>query len=236
MSVQASAAPAGDTARERRRKHPVGWWVLEVAKYLVLLALSASFILPLYWMAASALKNSSQVYSIPPIWFPVPPRWGNYWEAWHVDNFNLYALNTVLRYALPVTLGAVLSNAVVAYGFSRIRWPGRDLLFSLCLMTMMIPGQVTMIPVFIIFRRLGWVNSYRPLVVPAYFASAYTIFMLRQFFRTIPTELSEAAHILAAEPTSVQLRFLQTLSEIAVEKNSTIVFPVPIDIIEHFLK
>jgi multiple sugar transport system permease protein len=211
MSVQASAAPAGTEVRPRRRRHGLGWWVLEVAKYTVLITLSASFILPLYWMAASALKNPSQVYSIPPIWFPVPPRWSNYWEAWHVDNFNLYALNTVLRYALPVTLGAILSNAVVAYGFSRIRWPGRDLLFSLCLITMMIPGQVTMIPVFIIFKRLGWVNSYRPLVVPSYFASAYTIFMLRQFFRTIPTELSEAAHIDGASEFTIMWRIILPL-------------------------
>lgn len=211
MSVRASAAPSAGTSGRRRRKRSAGWWVLQVAKYLLLIALSASFILPLYWMASSALKNPSQVYSIPPIWFPVPPRWSNYWEAWNVDNFNLYALNTVLRYALPVTVGSVLSNAVVAYGFSRIRWPGRDLLFSICLMTMMIPGQVTMIPLFIVFKRLGWVNSYRPLVVPAYFASAYTIFMLRQFFRTIPTELSEAAHIDGANEFIIMWRIILPL-------------------------
>ena len=211
MSVQATTAPARRAVKGRRRKRSAIGWITGVAKYTVVIVLSASFILPLYWMAASALKNASQVYAIPPIWFPVPPRWVNYWEAWHVDNFSLYALNTVLRYALPVTFGTVLSNALVAYGFSRIRWPGRDLLFSLCLMTMMIPGQVTMIPVFIIFKRLGWVNSYRPLVVPAYFANAYTIFMLRQFFRTIPTELSEAAHIDGANEFVILWRIILPL-------------------------
>jgi ABC-type glycerol-3-phosphate transport system permease component len=196
MSLQVSSVSvAGAALTKRRRKRDVVWWIVEIAKYLVLIVLSASFVLPLYWMAMSALKNQSQVYTIPPVWFPIPPRWSNYWEAWNVDDFGLYALNTVFRYAVPVTIGSVLSNALVAYGFSRLRWPGRDVFFSICLMTMMIPGQVTMVPVFIIFKRLGWVNSYRPMVVPAYFASAYTIFMLRQFFRTIPNELSDAARI-----------------------------------------
>jgi multiple sugar transport system permease protein len=177
------------------KKHSLLWWVGEVARYSLLVGLAITFILPLYWMAMSALKNIPQVYAIPPVWFPLPPRWSNYVEAWAVDNFNLYTINTVFRYAIPVTIGSVMSNAVVAYGFSRIQWRGRDILFSICLMTMMIPGQVTMVPVFLIFRRLGWVNSYRPLVIPSFFAGAYTIFMLRQFFRTIPEELSDAARI-----------------------------------------
>ncbi len=209
MSVEGKPAASASTAGERRRaKRDLGWWVAEIAKYAILIVLSASFILPLYWMAMSALKNVTQVFVIPPIWFPIPPRWSNYWEAWHVDAFSLYALNTVLRYAIPVTIGTVLSNAVVAYGFSRIRWPGRDFVFSICLMTMMIPGQVTMVPLFIIFKRLGWVNSYKPLVVPAYFAGAYTIFMLRQFFRTIPTELSDAARIDGASEFGIMWRII----------------------------
>jgi len=162
-------------------------------------------------MAMSALKNLDQVFVIPPVWFPIPPRWINYVEAWQFDDFNLYTLNTVVRYAIPVTIGSVLSNVVVAYGFSRIYWRGRDVLFSICLMTMMIPGQVTMVPVFIIFKHLGWVNSYRPLVVPAFFANAYTIFMLRQFFRTIPRELSEAALIDGAGEFTIMWRIIMPL-------------------------
>jgi len=196
MGLQVSpASVTKDALATEKRMRNIAWWLTQIFKYAILIVLSASFVLPLYWMAASALKNQSQVYTIPPIWFPNPPRWSNYWEAWNVDDFDLYTLNTVFRYAIPVTIGSVVSNALVAYGFSRIRWPGREVMFTICLMTMMIPGQVTMVPVFIIFRRLGWVNSYRPMVVPAYFASAYTIFMLRQFFRTIPNELSDAAYI-----------------------------------------
>lgn len=169
--------------------------VIMIVKYSIILVLSASFILPLYWMAMSALKTPEQVFTIPPIWFPVPARWANYIEAWQVDEFTLFLFNTIFRYCLPVVIGTVVSNTLVAYSFGRLKWPGRDVLFAICLMTMMIPGQVTMVPVFIIFKHLGWVNSFKPLVVPTFFAGAYNIFLLRQFFRTIPEELSDSARI-----------------------------------------
>lgn len=212
MTVQASSSVALRVARTQRpRRLSVVGVLGEIAKYTLLLVLSASFVLPLYWMAMSALKNLNQVFVIPPVWFPIPPRWINYVEAWQFDTFNLYAFNTVVRYAIPVTIGSILSNVLVAYGFSRIYWRGRDVLFSICLMTMMIPGQVTMVPVFIIFKHLGWVNSYRPLVVPSFFANAYTIFMLRQFFRTIPRELSEAALIDGAGEFTIMWRIIMPL-------------------------
>src|SRR5690606_1586098 len=97
---------------------------VEVLKYVVLLLLSFSFILPLIWMVVSSIKNDSQVYTIPPIWIPNPALWQNFWNAWNTYNFNLYAFNTIVRFALPVTIGVTLSSAVVAYGFSRIRWKG----------------------------------------------------------------------------------------------------------------
>ena len=212
MTVQVSSSVTPRVARMRRpARLSVAGVVGQIIKYTLLVVLSASFVLPLYWMAMSALKNLNQVFVIPPVWFPIPPRWINYVEAWQFDTFNLYAFNTVVRYAIPVTIGSVLSNVLVAYGFSRIYWRGRDVLFSICLMTMMIPGQVTMVPVFIIFKHLGWVNSYRPLVVPAFFANAYTIFMLRQFFRTIPRELSEAALIDGAGEFTIMWRIIMPL-------------------------
>lgn len=211
MTSAASSLRVARSAALRRKKRSEGSLIGEIAKYALLVLLSASFLLPLYWMAMSALKNAQQVYAIPPVWFPVPPRWVNYIEAWRVDQFTRYAINTVVRYALPVMLGSVVSNALVAYGFSRLRWPGRDVLFSICLMTMMIPGQVTMVPVFIIFKHLGWVNSYRPLVVPSFFAGAYTVFMLRQFFRTIPEELSDAARIDGAGELKIMYQIVMPL-------------------------
>jgi ABC-type glycerol-3-phosphate transport system permease component len=197
MSVQTSS-PTTVLVVEKKRKRTsviVSKWIVEIVKYLLLIVLSLSFLLPFYWMISSALKNDVQVYTVPPVWFPVPARWINFWEAWNVDNFNLYVLNTVFRYAIPSTLGTLISCTLVAYGFGRVRWPGRDFLFAICLMTMMVPFQVQMVPLFIIFKKFDWINSYRPLVVPAFFGSAYYIFMLRQFFKTIPEELSDAARI-----------------------------------------
>lgn len=170
-------------------------WLVEILKYSTLIFLAISFILPLYWMASSAIKNDSQVYTIPPIWIPIPAYPQNFYNAWTSYNFNLYAFNSIFRFALPVTIGTTLSSALVAYGFSRVRWPGRDLLFYICIATMMVPFQVTMVPLFIVFKHLDWINSYRPLVVPSFFGAPYFIFLLRQFFKTIPDELSEAARI-----------------------------------------
>lgn len=178
-----------------KKKITAGQVVGEVLKYALLIFLSVTFMIPLYWMAVSGLKTEPQVFTIPPIWWPNPARWINYVEGWQVDNFNLYLFNTVVRYAIPYVFGVLLSNTLVAYSFGRLKWPGRDMVFAVCLVTLMIPSQVTMVPMFIIFKWLGWVNSYKPLIVPAFFASAYWIFMLRQFFRTIPEELSDAARI-----------------------------------------
>jgi multiple sugar transport system permease protein len=169
--------------------------ITEVIKYALLIFLAVSFLLPFYWMISSAVKNDAQVYTVPPVILPIPARWINFWEAWNIDNFNLFVFNTIFRYSIPSIIGTLVSCTLVAYGFARIKWPGRDILFAICLMTMMVPFQVQMVPLFIIFSKLGWINSYKPLVVPAFFGSAYYIFMLRQFFRTIPEELSDAARI-----------------------------------------
>lgn len=178
-------------------------WLVAILKYATLIILAISFILPLYWMASSAIKNDSQVYTIPPVWIPIPAYPENFYNAWTTYNFNLYAFNSIFRFALPVTIGTTLSSALVAYGFSRVRWPGRDFLFYVCVATMMVPFQVTMVPLFIIFRNLDWINSYRPLVIPSFFGAPYFIFLLRQFFRTIPDELSDAARVDGANELTI---------------------------------
>ena len=180
---------------QRPRSLRASNWYIEATKYFILVFLSISFLLPFYWMISSALKNDDQVYTVPPVLFPVPARWINFAEAWNIDNFNLYVFNTIARYTIPAIVGTLISCTLVAYGFARFKWPGRDILFAICLMTMMVPFQVQMVPLFIIFKKLGWINSYNPLVVPTFFGNAYYIFMLRQFFRTIPEELSDAARI-----------------------------------------
>ena len=190
--------------------------VSAIVRHITLVILAASFMLPFYWMVSSALKDDSQVYTVPPVWIPSPAHWNNFADAWLQYDFNTYMVNTVTRYAVPVTLGVTLSSAIVAYGFARLRWPGRDVLFFICLTTMMVPFQVTMVPLFITFRRLGWLNTYLPLVVPGYFGAPYFIFMLRQFFLTIPEELSDAARIDGAGELGILFRIILPLARPAL--------------------
>lgn len=186
--------------------------LLVLLKYFTLIFLAVTFMLPFYWMGSSALKDDSQVYTVPPKWIPSPAHWDNFVKAWGVRDFTRMTYNTIVRYAIPSTFGTILSSVLVAYGFSRIRWRGRDWLFALMLATMMIPFQVRLVPLFVIFKNLGWLNSYKPLVIPAYFASPFFIFMLRQFFRTIPTEMSEAAKIDGATELDILFRIILPLS------------------------
>jgi ABC-type glycerol-3-phosphate transport system permease component len=191
-------------------------WIGLVLKYILLIVLAFTYILPFIWMATSALKDDVQVYSYPPVWFPVPTHWNNFWDAWTHQPFNSYAVNTVFKYAIPATLGTVLSSALVAYGFSRIRWRGREVLFAICLATMMVPFPVRMVPLFILFSRIDWVGTFMPLVVPSYFGNAFFIFMLRQFFRTIPLDLSDAARIDGVSELGLFWRIILPLSKPAL--------------------
>jgi multiple sugar transport system permease protein len=162
--------------------------------HLVLLGIGLLFGLPFYWLVVTSLKPDAQVFQMPPAWFPHPIQWRNYPHALVYIPFLRYTLNTVTLCTLNV-LGTVLSCSLVAYSLAKIRWQGRDLVFYSLLATMILPGQVTMIPTFAIFKWLGWIGSYRPLAIPAFFGSAFNIFLLRQFFLTIPGELSDAARI-----------------------------------------
>ncbi len=201
---------------DKHRRLTAGEWVAEIIKYVVLILLAVSFVMPFYWMVSSALKNDAQVYVAPPIWIPSPAFWSNFPNAWTSQPFTQYMFNTLFYYAIPATIGVVLSSSFVAYGFSRIQWKWRDTLFYLCLATMMVPFQVQMVPLFMIFKKLGWINSFLPLVVPAFFGSPYYIFMLRQFFRTIPAELSDAARIDGASEFDILWRIMLPLSRPAL--------------------
>jgi multiple sugar transport system permease protein len=152
----------------------------------------AAFFLPLFWMVSTALKTPGQTFLSPPAWIPSPFAWENFPEAVTYIPFGLYTLNT-LRIAIPSVFGTLLSCSLVGYGLSRVRAPGRDFFFYMMLSTMMVPWAVTMVPLFIMFKHLGWTGTYLPLIAPSFFGSAYYIFLFRQFFLTIPMELSDAA-------------------------------------------
>lgn len=173
----------------------------KVAVMVALVLLSVIFIFPFIWLISTALKPIDETMKTPPVWIPSKIMWGNFWDAITYGQkslgyipFLVYFRNTIVLCALIVT-GTVASNALVAYSFARLRWPGRDAAFSVTLATMMVPFPVLMVPTFALFRNLDWIGTFRPLWVPAWFGSAFSIFLLRQFFRTIPMELSEAARI-----------------------------------------
>lgn len=198
--------------RSQAAKARIGHICVEFVKYFIVITLSASFAFPLFWMVTSALKNDSQVYTVPPILIPNPAHWNNFVDGWTRLPFTTFAINSIFRYTIPVTILTVISSTIVAYGFAKLRWRGRDTLFYICMMTMMIPWQVTMVPLFITYRKLGWINSYRPLTIGAFFGHPYFIFLLRQFLRTIPEELSEAARIEGATEVGILVRIILPLA------------------------
>jgi multiple sugar transport system permease protein len=190
------SAPAPQVQSQRSRPG-----LSVAATHLVLVTLSIGFLLPLLWMLSTSLKPIDQTLANPPTWIPSPVLWHNYPDAITYNSKTLgyipllvYARNTLLITLLCVG-GAVASNCLVAYSFARIQWKGRDTFFVVTLATMMVPWPVTMVPLFSLFRWLGWVGTFKPLWVPSFFAGAFSIFLLRQFFKTIPQELSDAAKI-----------------------------------------
>lgn len=186
-----------------------------LVQHLVLIAVGLLFLTPLLWMVSSSLKGNEQLFAPDPTWLPNPVRWDNYPKALTSIPFFVYLGNT-LTIALLAVLGSLLSCSVVAYGFARIEWPGRDALFFLLLATMMLPAQVTMIPTFLLYRWLGWYGTFLPLVVPSFFGSAFLVFLLRQFFLTIPKELSEAARIDGAAEFTTFTRVILPLAKPAL--------------------
>lgn len=173
------------------------------------------FIIPFAWMVSSSLKTEAQIYRLPIEWIPNPPQVLNYAQAWTEAPFARYFLNTAFVTFASVA-GTLLSCSLAAFAFARLRFPGRDPLFFITLMTMMLPGQVTLIPQFIFFRQLDWVNTFWPLVVPAFFGNPFYIFLIRQFMLTIPVELEEAARIDGASSLHIFMRILLPLARPAL--------------------
>ena len=183
--------------------------------YALLALGTVVFMLPFYWMVISSLKPSYAVLKIPPDWLPIPPRWENFPEALTYVPFGRYALNTLFVTAFSV-IGTLFSSTLVAYGFARLRAPGKNVLFLLLLATMMLPYPVTMVPVFVIFSKLGWVNTFLPLILPTFLGVPFYIFLLRQFFMTIPRELEDAARIDGATTLQIIWHVIVPLSKPAL--------------------
>ena len=181
--------------------------------YIILLFISFVCLVPFYWMIRSSLMDMSQIFTMPPIWIPKPIKFSNYKEALTMLPFGRYFLNTLFVVVFTV-LGTVITSSLCAYSFSRIEWKGRDTVFGILLTAMMIPFAVTLIPTFIGWQKLGVVNSYAPLIVPAWFGGrVFNVFLLRQFFRTIPKELDEAARIDGAGHFTIYSKIIMPLSK-----------------------
>ena len=202
---------------------PMGLTLVQrCAAYTTLIALSVLPLLPLIWMLSSSLKTDSQIFPTEghgavtlARLLPRPIHWSNYPDALHMIPFVVYLKNTLFL-CLVTVLGAVFSSAIVAYGFARIEFKGKQPLFLLMIATMVLPGQVTMIPVFALFRWLGWYGTYLPLTVPAFFGSPFYIFLLTQFYRTLPEELSEAARVDGASEWRIFWQIILPLSRSAL--------------------
>lgn len=173
----------------------------------VILVLGALFfVTPVYWMLITSMKTPEELAAFPPALLPQRWSWDNFRAAIDYIPFWRYFLNSLIV-AVCTAIGAVLSNFIVAYGFSRVQWKGRDTLFLLMLSTIFIPFPVTMVPLFVLFAKLNWINTFLPLIVPAFFGSPYYIFLLRQFLMQLPGEVTEAAKIDGASEAQV-MRFV----------------------------
>jgi multiple sugar transport system permease protein len=180
------------TQRNVERKLKNG--LISIVKHSVLIVVGFFYVLPLLWMLSTALKKDAQVIAFPPVWIPNPVMWSNFVEAFSFVPFATFLKNSIIISGLTV-FGALISCIFPAYSFSHLNWKGRDFVFFLMICTLMLPYQVTMIPVYLIFNKLKWLNTLLPLIVPSFFGGAFYIFLMRQFLLGIPKDLSDAALI-----------------------------------------
>ena len=197
--------------------------VLKTLGYATLTLLAITMIFPFYWMVSSSLKTEVGVFKVPPQWIPIPPMWSNYKYVFTVVSFGLYTLNS-MKLGILWTVGVVLSSSWAAYGFARVHFWGRQALFVITIAALMIPGQVTMIPLFLLMNRMGWVNTHNPLWVPAFFGSAFGIFLLRQYFMTSPQELLDAAKIDGCSHFGIYWRVVMPLAKPALASLALLAF------------
>ena len=162
--------------------------------HIIAILLGIVLMLPFYWAVISSLKQGTEVREIPLVWWPKVAQWSNYADVWSVRFFPVWVWNSIFL-TVVATTGTVLSSSLAGYAFARFRFPGKNLLFTITLATLLLPAYVLLIPNFMLFWKLGWLNTYLPLTVPFWFGQAFVIFLFRQFFMTIPIELDEAARI-----------------------------------------
>jgi multiple sugar transport system permease protein len=216
MAVETPPKTQPKTApRIRLTKKHVKQTIGSILKHGALIPAAFLFMLPFLWMLSTSLKSKPQLYMYPPILVPIPPSWSNFPTAVNYIDFGLYLRNTLII-AVSATIGELLACSLVAYSLARIPWRGRNILFVVTVATLMLPFQVTLIPLFIVFKNMGWVGDFRPLIIPHFFGGALYIFLLRQFLMTIPMELSEAARIDGASELRIYASVIMPLAKPAL--------------------
>ncbi len=217
--VSVSRAESRLTARQVQRLLSAG------AIHAVLIAGLVLVFIPVAWAVSTSLKNPGDIFLFPPTWIPNPIRWQNYVQAMTTADFGRYFLNTAFITLVDI-VAKVMSCSLVAFSFARLRWWGRDVLFMVMLSTLMLPQQVTLIPQFIIYRQLGWIDTFLPLIVPNLFGGPFFTFLLRQFFLSIPTDLDDAARIDGCSSWGVYWRIILPLSRPALMMVAIYVFNI----------
>ena len=206
--------------RTARKRLPLGRALL----YVIVIGASVVFMFPFVWTILSSLKTPWELRTFPPTWLPETPRLYNYVEVFERVPWGTWMWNSTIVAGLS-TIGSVLSASIVAYSFARFRYPGRNLLFMITLSTMMLPVEVTLIPLYLMFSKIGWMDTYKPLIVPSFFGGgAFLIFLLRQFFLTIPLDLDEAARLDGASYMRIFWQILMPLSVPAVATAAVLTF------------
>jgi ABC-type glycerol-3-phosphate transport system permease component len=207
------------TGRQVRRLLSAG------AIHGVLIAGLVLVFFPIAWAVSTSLKNPGDIFLFPPTWIPNPIRWQNYVQAMTTADFGRYFLNTTFITLVDI-VAKVTSCSLVAFSFARLRWWGRDVLFIVMISTLMLPQQVTLIPQYIIYRQLGWIDTFMPLIVPNLFGGPFFTFLLRQFFLSIPTDLDDAARIDGCSSWGVYWRIILPLSRPALMMVAIYVFNI----------
>ena len=211
---QRAAAPSMKYGRLSSRRRVEQWQ--RIVTYSLLSTGGAMMLVPLLWLLSSAVKDPTKIYILPPQWIPDPVRWDNFYRATTLIPYGMYARNT-LTITVFAVLGTVISSSMSGFAFARLRWPGREIVFMLILSTMMLPGVVLMIPTYVLYKYLGWLDTFLPLIVPYWFGGgAFNIFLMRQFMMTIPRDLDEAARMDGASALYIYGRILLPLSRPAL--------------------
>ncbi len=215
MRTDARALDVQGQLRRSEARRRYTRWVGRALVYALMTFLALLFMLPIFWMASTSLKMPQEIFAWPPEWIPSEPQWGNYAEAFGKYPLARYMLNSAIL-VLANIVGGLISTPIIAYGFARFDFPGKHVLFLLMLSTMMVPGHIKLIPMFWLYQKLDLIDTYWPLILPAFFGNPFFIFLMTQFIRTIPRDLDDAARIDGAGAWGILYRIIIPLSRPAL--------------------